>query len=407
MHGTKIGRIICGAAASLLLCLALSGCEKQELEARYSVLIYLAGDNSLSYYGRDCFDQLRAGYIPSSDKYGDILMVFYHIAGGVPTLSRFYKDSHDNLREEVIASFSEDLASGTTEVFSRVLEDAERAYPAKRHGLVLWSHATGFLPAGYYNDPQEINYSRSELPPVDPYAEYVREPIDCQVRSFAMDSRDNEMEIGDLASALVEHYDFILTDCCLMGGVEVAYELKDKCDYIVFSPTEIMAKGFPYETMMDYVFNGGDTEQAMVKIASDYYEYYEAQQGTNRSATVSVVRTAALESLAAVCREIFSEHRSQITSVNTNRVQQYFRFNKHWFYDLGDFVSCLATTSQYERFEAALDDVLAYKNATQKFISIVINKYSGLSTYIPNPGYTYLNNYYRHLAWNKAAGLVE
>jgi len=38
---------------------------------------------------------------------------------------------------------------------------------------------------------------------------------------------------------------------------------------------------------------------------------------------------------------------------------------------------------------------------------VEIKHYSGLSIYIPRSEYTVLNNYYRTLAWNKAAGLVQ
>ena len=50
--------------------------------------------------------------------------------------------------------------------------------------------------------------------------------------------------------------------------------------------------------------------------------------------------------------------------------------------------------------------MVVYKDATEHFIDVDIKKYSGLSIYIPRPGYTVLNNYYKTLAWNKATGLV-
>ena len=55
------------------------------------------------------------------------------------------------------------------------------------------------------------------------------------------------MELADFASALPlpnhRKWDFILFEGCYMGSVEVAYELKDKTEAIIASPTEIVSPG--------------------------------------------------------------------------------------------------------------------------------------------------------------------
>ena len=56
--------------------------------------------------------------------------------------------------------------------------------------------------------------------------------------------------------------DFIIFDACFMGSVEVAYELRDVCDKIVASPTEVIAEGMDYITMASYLMksSGSDLE---------------------------------------------------------------------------------------------------------------------------------------------------
>ena len=68
------------------------------------------------------------------------------------------------------------------------------------------------------------------------------------VKSFAED-HGQEISLDGLRSAMsgLFHYDFILFDCCLMANVEMAFELWDCADYLLFSPTEILVDGFPYE----------------------------------------------------------------------------------------------------------------------------------------------------------------
>ena len=68
------------------------------------------------------------------------------------------------------------------------------------------------------------------------------------------------MELADFASALPlpnhRKWDFILFEGCYMGSVEVAYELKDKTEAIIASPTEIVSPGMTevYPSALSYLY---------------------------------------------------------------------------------------------------------------------------------------------------------
>ena len=93
----------------------------------------------------------------------------------------------------------------------QVLNDIIQMYPAQEYRLILWSHGTSWLPAG------------------------------SSLRSFGEDS-GKQMNIPDLAENLPIKFDFILFDACLMGSVEVVYELKEKANFIISSSTETIFK---------------------------------------------------------------------------------------------------------------------------------------------------------------------
>ena len=300
----------------------------------------------------------------------------------------------------VIKMYPRETKSATPEVMHQVILDAEAIAPAARHGLVLWSHATGYLPSGYYLSPTDL--AKPEK------------------RSFGSEySHPEEIDIPELAEALPFHYDFILFDCCLMGGVEVAYELRDKCDYIAFSPAEVMAQGFPYYVMLDAIWNGRTTEESMKSICQEFYHYYDSlyqryKSGASyiqKGCTVSLVKTEKLEPLAAACRTVFENHRDEIYSLDYNLVQRYYRYNYHWFFDLGDIVEQVADADEFAAFQTALDNAVVYKAATPEFLKYSggfdVTKYSGLSSYLPRPEYVNLNAFYFELAWNQATHLVE
>ena len=404
-----IRKIFISIAATLLCCSILCSCDcrvKIE-EKRHSFLIYFAGNNNLSSYAESALGSVMNGYIPDKKDKENILMVYYHNKETAPTLKRYFK-SNGKVYSELIASYdSLSTNSAKIETLSKVIAQAEEAYPASTHDLALWSHASAWMPEGYFNKPTDRSVSMrlENIPEEDPYAH--------MVKSFGAEGGE-EMDIKDLAKALPYHYGAILFDCCLMSSVEVAYELKDKCDYIVAAPTEMLAEGFHYDTLLEPIFCQPVSEfgkSGLEEICQQYFDNYDKCTGLYRSATIALIDCRWLSGLSSVCRDIFNSHRGEIAALNRNDVQLYSRnfsgVRRDWFYDIDDFVGRIASPQEYTRFEEMLAKCVPFKLATDIFLEIQIEHYSGLSCYIPNPAYTNLNSYYKSLAWNKVCGLIE
>ena len=373
---------------------------------RQVLLIYLAGNNSLSAEGEADLYDIEQSWLPSVRDKDKGVLIYYHFSDGVPTLSRFYKDRSDVTVEDVIKTYPTSTNSASAATLATVLADAENAWPAERHSLILWSHGSGFLPEGYYAQPRQMAAPGDRLTDAgpDPYAWMVKAGDGS--KSFGED-HGSEMDIKEVSQALgVNKYEFILFDACLMANVEIAYELRNNCDYLLFSPTEILADGFPYEKMVQPVFSL-NAKDALKNIAVSYMEHYRAMTGDFQSATVTIVETAGLPALASACKPIFQNHQDRILTLDRSQVQPYFRFNKHWFYDLDHFVQQVATDAEYQQFKNALAGAVIFKDTTEKFLGIEMKNVSGLSVYIPRAEYTVLNTYYKTLAWNQATGLVQ
>ena len=394
--------ILLAAAFCLTGCEYWFGCGEEK--ERQVVLVYMAGNNSLSFEGESDFQEVLDAFLPSSYDDSHILLAFCHFIDQTPVLKRISRDGNGSPVEEIVREFPFDTNSATAQTLSLVCTYAHEAYPAERNGLVLWSHGTGFLPPGYYANPIDIP---DAMDACDSDAAY--DPYAGLVKSFAED-HGKEISLDGLRGALSGnvHYDFILFDCCLMANVEVGFELWDCADYLLFSPTEILSDGFPYDSMMQTLFSM-PAEEAMLKVAQDYMAHYRALEGVYRSATICLLTTRdqALQKLAAACKPVFENHRDQILTLDRSKVQPYFRFEHPWFYDIDDFVGQVADDDEYRAFTAALQNAVLFKDATEKFLSIDIKHYSGLSIYIPRTDYTVLNNYYRTLRWNQASDLVR
>lgn len=372
------------------------------MQIGHTLLIYIAADNNLAYNAERNIQEIMAGDVPAyfNEGSGDVLLVYADIRGEKPRLMRISKDAYGAVSQEVLVEY-EPQNSLSDSVMGSVLAYAAGLFPSQENSLVLWSHGTGWLPEGYYSNPTVVGADGQAVPvgvSEDPYAGYVK--------SFGADG-GYEMDIKDLADALPVHYRYILFDACLMGGVEVAYELKEKCDFLVVSAAEVLAAGFPYRQAIGDMMDG--SMASLQSVCDKYCDYYSED-----GATVALIDAGSLDRLAVTCREIFRNGGvDSIPNLDMSLLQGYFRQNRHWFYDLDDFMTRIAPDEVLlEDFRNALAMSVVYKRATEDFVlggivQFPIKTFSGLSTYVPNPENPVLDDYYRTLAWNQAVMMVR
>ena len=388
-----------------------------------NVLLYIAsGFNSLSGFLSEDIEDLESGTLPTRNSSTEpVLLVLSRLPQDPqipdytiptsPVLFRLYADANGAPVRDTIKVWSEDTPLSTVESMADAFEEVHKAFPGNRYGLVFSSHASGWLPPGYYEDPRVFE-SKSSGAPGKRVSAFQFPPIDREsfpaVKSVGMDKGDTslEMNLEDFAASFPFHLDYILFDACLMGCVEVAYELRNVTDLVGFSQTEVLANGFDYYTLSDHLLSRTPDP---IAVCEDYFDFYDQQTGSNRSATISVVDTRELEPLADLCSHLFEKYREILQTLPGSRVQGYFRYERHFFYDMKDILVQAGITPEEEALlQSALDKCILYKANTPSFLSIKINRYSGMSMYLPSMGTKYLNNYYReHLAWNRATQLVK
>lgn len=402
-------------------------------ETRNVLILYAAGYNSLSTYLAQNFNDLMKGWIPGNNRNDNVLLVYSHLTKSYgnyssptePVLMQIYSDGNGNIVKDTLVTYPDNTVSASANTLHSVLSYIREAFPAKGYGLLFSSHATGYLPAGFYSAPDKYVY-RGKVPagsggygqahrlftipePVE-YVEPFTDPALPAVRSIGQDRTQKlsyEMELQDFAEAIPMYFDYILFDACLMGGVEVAYELREKCGLISVSQAEVLAEGLDYKTLTTHLLK--DSEPDPLKVCRDYFERYDRQTGLNRSATISLVDCSKTEVLAEVCSRLFSKYSFALATVNPSKVQRYYRYNYHWFYDLYSILSeAGAEEADLSELDEAIGQCVIYKAATPEFIGdfkITVN--SGLSMYLPADGHAELDKYYRTLGWNMATGLVK
>lgn len=401
---------------------------------RNVLLIYSDGYNSLSDFLDDNIDTLMNGWIPSAGLRDNILLLYTHKTARygdykTPTSSyliRLTSDREGRAVADTVVTYPEGTISSSAKQLNEVLTYVNETYPAKGYGLVYLSHATGYLPAGFYGHSDKYTYTEDRMmaksmrfmdmmPPAVPYVEPERDPSLPKVRSIGQtqsgsfgDYMSYEIDIRDFVEAIPMKLDYIQFDACLMGGIEVAYELRGKCSKVGFSQAEVLAAGLDYSTLAMHMLKGSMPDQASV--CEDYFHMYDSQTDKMmRSATISLIDCDSLEPLADVCRDIFANHRSELYSLHRSKAQRFYTGNQHWFYDLESIVANIGVSDEeLERFHAALDGCVMYKAHTPQFLlEFDISTFSGFSMYMPSDGHPELDKYYKTLQWNISTGLVE
>jgi len=334
-----------------------------------TIIVYMAADDILS---KDATKNLKAMQDGYKEK-GANLVVFIddpannsrqiqRIGGSSNTILKTYTESNSVYADQL----------------GKVLNDVISMYPSKSYGLILWSHGSSWLPASM------------------------------QKKAFGPDE-NRKMNISDMTAELPVRFDFILIDACLMGSVEVAYELRNHTDYIIASPAEIFSTGFPYKQIIPELLQN---EPNLSKIVDEYFNYYNQKKNDyDKSATVSLISTHELENLAAITRQMIGNRTFNFSSSDHNLVQRLEFLDTQYIssFDFLDFLEKAFPDADSEPLKAQLDKTVLYKKHTLRFFDeYEIIKFCGLSSYIPNPNKTWpwndWNTYYKQLEWCQASG---
>lgn len=354
-----------------------------------TVLVYLAGDNSLSDEVGAKTDALVAGWRNRRDN----LLIYRDSrdAGGTPSLLKVEGDA-EHPYAKVVKEYPESN-SASPEIFSEVLRDVTTGYPAPSYGLLVFSHGTGWLPEGSYTNPRSGALS---------------------LRSI-MEDNGREMAIAGFADAIPDgQFDFIVLEACLMASVEVAWELRGKADYLLASSAEILSPGFTpvYPAVLEALFR--QPEADLQAVADSYYGHCNSLEAPYRSATVSVVRLDRMDELAEAMRGVYACI-ADIPEEWAGEVQCFDRSEDRLFFDLGCLLERIKEEGGPEARRAAtvagnvLTGTVAGKAATPFFVDIPVFAHSGLTTYIEQGGYPWLNTAWRRTSWGRGVtfGLIQ
>lgn len=379
---------IASVVTALLFSLVFWGCKDDDPEpkpepAERTILVYMIASNSLS--GNEDLDLEEMKQAVERKDYNTRLLVYKCSYYDKPELLEVKRDAITGKAfEKTLKTYPESPSSASADRLRNVIADMKAIAPAGEYGLILWSHAMNWEPSStwtggkyWFGDDKGPSPTKEE---------------------------GNKMEITELADALpTGEFRFIWADCCYMGSIECAWELKDKCDYYIAYPTETLATGCPYQDVLPHLLQ---SNLDIAGAARAYFDYYDNRSGDYRSATISVVKTDILPAIAEVVRAMAA---SRIDTPELSGVPDYARYCKDGptvaYYDFIEYWrQSSINPDNLNELIMLTDNAVIYKAATPEFLGKTINpaRYSGLSTHHFTNSATKADDFYKTLSWHSA-----
>lgn len=342
------------------------------------ILIYAVAANNLeSNLGADMREILKVA--PNLNLINNAVVVYSVDNTGECTLKELQKDNKTGSYSfKTVNTFPEIPLSTSEERIFDVIDYVNTNYDYPYKGLVLWSHADGWIPWYQGSTP---SFSKR--------------------KSFGWDNYGGntyKTNITALAEAIPSGvFDFIWFDCCYMANIETVYQLRDKASYIAGYVTEIASDGMPYHLTMPYLLQ---KEPNLQQAAFEIYKYYDE---AFVAVSVSVMDTENIELLADASGNIL---RNGTPPSSLSSIQNYERNLAVRFYDMKQLLDSYDNVKDEfkQELDQAFDEVVICKYISRFDFNhrpINVADYSGLSMHYYTPGGTYAE-FYEYLDWFKA-----
>ncbi|MBN2392977.1 MAG: hypothetical protein JXR84_19760 [Anaerolineae bacterium] len=282
-------------------------------KAKWTFMVYMAGDNNLSSAGEKDIGEMRS--VGSTDAV-NIVVEFDRIGNAHET--KRYHIQPNGVNEHTKSLGETD--SGDPKVLLKFLEWAAKNYKADHYGLVLWNHGGGWVPdemdkvarsvdAVNYNQREANERSSSSLGRVlfRTTLETIFEIPSVQERAILSDDGSGHsldtVELGKVLAKAVKMFgqklDLLGMDACLMSNLEVAYQAQDYVNYSVASEENEPNNGWPYDKVLAELVHNPDMPTADLArhIVTAYVKFY-TDQAYSGSVTQAALDLAQVEVLA-------------------------------------------------------------------------------------------------------------
>ena len=337
--------------------------------AKYTYISYVCADNNLERYGRDDINEMESGF---NDSVTDVHVIsLLDILNGGTTA---YYISHDDnpstitSTQLVIPGLNSEVNMGDPATLITFVAFCMTNYPAEHYVLDLWDHGSGWA----------ICYDET--------------------------SNDDALTMAELRTALQTintttgtRIDILCMDACLMGTLEVAYEIADYVDIFIASEETILVSGYPYDTIIADLC--ADSNQTITEFSSAVVDLFHASYSSFFQTTLSAVNLSIVDSSVFTDFALFAQNLHSYLSLGIKNELYNARVASEEFYD-PDFVDLYDFTENTKNEASNMTIQGLAQNLMTSLSAAIINEKHhnhpgahGLSIYFPEYQGSYMSSY--------------
>ncbi len=411
----------------LTLPFLLSGCKKDNTPdpdpETHTLIMYMIGTNEkISYNLKGNISDVCAS-VNKTFPEGSKIFIYYHGYDerlGTPECALYEvvppteSGVASTLRMHEEYDFERASTSGA--VIKSLIDKVKGLSKTDTYGMAFLGHSTGWFPAEFsLNEPQR---SQGGAPVMK--HDFSR-PEESMTRAFGPTPRDAWGNVSDIVAGVSgANLEYLMFDMCFMSSAEVLYDLRGSAKYILGTPAEILINGFPYRRVIVPLFSK-KTDYSFAERLSDIseaiVEYYGSGGAGHEdkdywAASITVVETAKIDAFAQSVKDIFAAKDKTFDESRVNDITyiQYLELiPDHAFFDLKDYLGKICSDQTLlSKFDTSLADMIVKEYHTPYTYSgygetgrVQLNRFCGLSTYIPRDKYPVMKAAYNNTAWAK------
>ncbi len=348
----------------LVVFVAAAGAAPAATEKDWTFMVFLNADNNLDEFGVK--DQDEMAKVGSNDHLNIVSLI-----------DRFEGPASLNYIEKGRVTTLEDLGEVDMGDYRLLVEFATKTmqrYPAKHYALVIWNHGSGWNKKHRVFTSRGISYD---------------------------DSSNNHITTAQLGMAVDEigrnrgrKLDLLCMDACLMQMIEVAWQVRQGCDFVVASEETEPGDGYPYDTALAALRPAMAPRAFAAEIVKAFTASYQHEtpddgdwthgpRARAKRTTQSVVETAQLpalkDALDAWCSILVAGDFTKELQQAAGNVERFAYWSNC---DLPHLVRLLAASIPDARFQAATKALRVALDA-----AIIANGATGASNVGPGDDY--------------------
>ncbi|MBN2468988.1 MAG: hypothetical protein JXD19_12650 [Deltaproteobacteria bacterium] len=342
---------------AIIVCLSIFTTTDPASSADWTFMVYVDGDNNLEGAGlADINEMEMVGSSPGVN----VLVQFDRIEGYDSSDGDWYDTRRGRIIKDSSSAILSDLVSvgeknmGDPDTLRQFVVWGMTQFPANHYALVLWNHGDGWF-SRLTDYQQELNNIEALIREtgVTPFLKSQRtllnKKIEEATKSICWDSTDGGdaltiKECRQALEGLPAAIDIIGFDACLMGMVEVAFEVRDVADVMVSSQDLEPTDGWPYDGILEGLTTvPGMTAAALAELIVTSYR--DAYGGVESQSAVYMDKISELTDCLDLLVAILTTDPVDFDAITVAR-NSARSFHDQDYRDLGAFLEGLAVASE-------------------------------------------------------------